>query len=257
LYALDDPTQFRQRLRSVAREAFPTDRRCRLEKESRLPGAGDSVSFGGDLSESERLKLSLLLPHIKRAYARTRRAEELRRVSAVAAEALAATGKGVIALDEQGRVVVWTETAKVLVARYFGRAHAGGEQLPKPLAQWLHESEITGPRSPSRRPYVTERPGGRLTVSWLVSPVASQRLLLMEESLAGASARVLEKRLGLTARRAEVLLWVTFGKTSPEIATILGLSVGTISKHMEHILAQLGVTTRTAAALQAMEALYK
>jgi DNA-binding CsgD family transcriptional regulator len=147
--------------------------------------------------------------------------------------------------------------AKVLVARYFGAAHAGAEQLPKTLAQWLHEPETAGPRPISRRPYVAERPGGRLTVSWLVSPIASQRLLLMEESLTEASAQALKKRLGLTARRAEVLLWVTFGKTSPEIATILGLSVGTISKHMEHILAQLGVTTRTAAALQAMEALHQ
>jgi DNA-binding NarL/FixJ family response regulator len=41
---------------------------------------------------------------------------------------------------------------------------------------------------------------------------------------------------------------VSLGKTNSEIATILGMSARTVSKHLEHIFEKLGVETRTAAA---------
>jgi hypothetical protein len=41
------------------------------------------------------------------------------------------------------------------------------------------------------------------------------------------------------------------GKTNEEIAIILQVSPRTVEKHLEHILAQLGVENRTAAALAA------
>lgn len=55
----------------------------------------------------------------------------------------------------------------------------------------------------------------------------------------------------LTAREAEVLLWVARGKTNRDIAEILGMSPRTVNKHLEHIFAKLGVETRTAAAAAA------
>jgi DNA-binding NarL/FixJ family response regulator len=61
--------------------------------------------------------------------------------------------------------------------------------------------------------------------------------------------------LGLTPRVAEVLLWVAQGKTNPEIATILGISEQTVKKHLMEILSRLGVETRTAATLRALEIL--
>jgi DNA-binding NarL/FixJ family response regulator len=61
--------------------------------------------------------------------------------------------------------------------------------------------------------------------------------------------------LGLTARVAEVLLWVAQGKTNADIATILGISESTVKKHVLEIFAALGVETRTAASLRALEVL--
>jgi DNA-binding NarL/FixJ family response regulator len=61
--------------------------------------------------------------------------------------------------------------------------------------------------------------------------------------------------LGLTRRVAEVLLWVAQGKTNSDIASILGISESTVKKHMIEILQTLGVETRTAASLQALEVL--
>ena len=57
----------------------------------------------------------------------------------------------------------------------------------------------------------------------------------------------------LTPREAEVLLWVVRGKTSPDIAGILGNSPRTVNKHLEHVFEKLGVETRTAAATLAMQ----
>lgn len=63
--------------------------------------------------------------------------------------------------------------------------------------------------------------------------------------------------LGLSPREAEVLLWVSQGKTNPEIATILAISEETVKKHMKAVLATLGVETRTAASLRALELLQR
>jgi DNA-binding NarL/FixJ family response regulator len=69
------------------------------------------------------------------------------------------------------------------------------------------------------------------------------------------SARPLEKALDLTPRVAETLLWLAQGKTNGEIATILGNSESTVKKHVLEIFEKLGVETRTAASLRALEVL--
>jgi len=61
--------------------------------------------------------------------------------------------------------------------------------------------------------------------------------------------------LGLTPRVAEVLLWVAQGKTNGDIATILGISESTVKKHLLEIFQTLGVETRSAAVLHALEIL--
>jgi DNA-binding response OmpR family regulator/DNA-binding CsgD family transcriptional regulator len=62
-------------------------------------------------------------------------------------------------------------------------------------------------------------------------------------------------KLGITPREAEVLYWVAQGKSNPDVATILGASVRTVHKHVEHIFEKLGVETRNAATVVALELL--
>jgi DNA-binding NarL/FixJ family response regulator len=62
-------------------------------------------------------------------------------------------------------------------------------------------------------------------------------------------------KLGVTPRVAEVLLWVAQGKTNSDIALILGISESTVKKHLLEIFEKLGVETRSAATLRALEAL--
>ena len=61
--------------------------------------------------------------------------------------------------------------------------------------------------------------------------------------------------LGLTPRAAETLLWLAQGKTNSDIATILCITESTIKKHVQEIFEKLGVETRGAATLRALEVL--
>jgi len=69
------------------------------------------------------------------------------------------------------------------------------------------------------------------------------------------SSKPLESAFQLTPRAAETLLWLAQGKTNGDIATILGVSESTVKKYVLEIFAKLGVETRSAATLQALEAL--
>jgi DNA-binding CsgD family transcriptional regulator len=62
-------------------------------------------------------------------------------------------------------------------------------------------------------------------------------------------------KLGLTPRAAEALLWLAQGKTNSDIATILGISESTVKKHVQEMFDKLGVETRGAAAVRALEVL--
>src|SRR5262249_38504447 len=70
-----------------------------------------------------------------------------------------------------------------------------------------------------------------------------------------SSYRPLVDKLGLTEREAETLLWVAQGKSNSDIAAILGNSEKTVKKAMGHIFEKLGLESRTAAALRAVEVL--
>ena len=55
----------------------------------------------------------------------------------------------------------------------------------------------------------------------------------------------------LNDREIETLTWVARGKTSAQIAKIIGLSKRTIDFHLDNARVKLGAATRTEAALKA------
>lgn len=63
--------------------------------------------------------------------------------------------------------------------------------------------------------------------------------------------------MGVTPREAEVLLWVAQGKSNADIAVILGMAEKTVKKHLGNIFEKLGIESRNAAAVQALEILSK
>lgn len=99
------------------------------------------------------------------------------------------------------------------------------------------------------KPVVIEEMLARIRVH-----LANARLLRLATQAASAPQHELRKDFKLTSREAEVLSWLSKGKTNRDIAQILGLSPRTIDKHLEQIYAKLGVENRTAAAAMAVKA---
>lgn len=82
-----------------------------------------------------------------------------------------------------------------------------------------------------------------------VGQFGPDELLLRVVAADSASGEtLLQRRLGLTAREAEVLLWLSRGKSNRDIGDILGLRPGTVTKHLEQIYTKLGVENRASAA---------
>jgi DNA-binding CsgD family transcriptional regulator len=89
----------------------------------------------------------------------------------------------------------------------------------------------------------------------LPSPSVSCKESRQEDAMSHPDQCSLEAlaSLQMTPREAEVLFWISQGKSNHDIGVILGAKTGTICKHVEHIFAKLNVENRTAAAFVALE----
>ena len=70
---------------------------------------------------------------------------------------------------------------------------------------------------------------------------------------AGQPVRRPARPSGLTDREIEVLVLVARGLQTKQVARVLGISPRTADHHLEHAYAKVGVSTRAAAAVFAME----
>ena len=175
--------------------------------------------------ERERLVAQTLKPHVASLdrNARARRRLEalllaLRHGEEDGSDAFVVLGRG-------GAVEHASPPARRLVERWFGRLD--GSRLPPEVADWL--------RSPPPRPPLELARDGRRLV--LESPV-HEALLLTEET---------PPPIPLTPRERDVLRCIAAGKSTAETARLLWVAPATVSKHLEHVYAKLGVTSRTAA----------
>lgn len=85
----------------------------------------------------------------------------------------------------------------------------------------------------------------------MVGATGEDELLFRISSRALLPEKTLQEKLGLSAREAEVLLWISRGKTSRDIADILNVSPRTVDKHIEQIYNKTGLSTRSTAAATA------
>ena len=164
---------------------------------------------------------------------------------------------GVIIVTEQGQVQYITQRGEQLLNQYFD--HKTPELLPESLRNWLkHEilsQTFDNQVPPSCFPLQIETKGKQLLIRLIANLIEEQYLILLEEQeLRSFSVASLEL-LGLTKREAEVLFWVANDKSNAGIAKVLGCCEGTVRKHLEHVHQKLGVQTRTAAVMVALERL--
>lgn len=83
----------------------------------------------------------------------------------------------------------------------------------------------------------------------------SEILIRLRASNQQDNCQVLRDNFKLSAREADVLFWISKGKTNREIGHILGISPRTINKHLEQIFKKLEVDNRTNAAAKAIPVL--
>ncbi len=88
---------------------------------------------------------------------------------------------------------------------------------------------------------------------YVTKPIDFDLLAMIIEARLKVVARssLWPKTVALNEREVEVLTWVARGKTSAEIAQILGLTKRTVDFHTDNARAKLGAATRTEAAIKA------
>ena len=153
-----------------------------------------------------------------------------------------------------GELAFCTRRARGLFERYFPEPSAP-DRLPEAVVRRLAEN----PAAPWR---TAGREGGSCLEIRRVHEAGQAAdgllMLLLEENAVSAEAAPSPASLlvlGLSVREAEALYWITYGKTTTEIAEILGTSSNTVKKQVQTMLEKLGVETRLAAALRALEVL--
>jgi DNA-binding response OmpR family regulator len=100
----------------------------------------------------------------------------------------------------------------------------------------------------------SEMQGRRLGADdYVTKPIDFERLATIIEARLGTGPRhdVWSRHVALNEREVECLTWPARGKTSTEIATILGLTKRTVDFHIESACRKLTVSTRTEAVLKA------
>jgi len=207
-----------------------------------------------DFPGGKQLLVKLLSPHVIQSYRNAQTVTHIQQKLTLVDRALDRLHLGIIVLAPDRRVRLATESAVKQVTNYLGDGSLRGNRLPESLWRWIKQQEVA-PRGKDdvllrRSPLVLEREGKRLVIR-LVSDL-DQNVLLLEEHPTTMQSQSLAL-FGLSSREAQVLSWVSQGKTNKDIGVILELSPRTVQKHLEHIYQKVGVESRTAAAAKAYE----
>lgn len=200
-------------------------------------------------TDRDRAMLDLVRPHVTQAYRNAQSWYQATQALAAIDTALDALGQSIVVLTPARRVKAAGGQGVRWIAEYFGVPCRGG-RLPDALDQWVRAEQAS--RWPAaagaRVPLVVDRGESHLVIRVVVE--ADRVLMLLAEHDRRSMSQALVAS-GLRPREVDVLIWVSRGRSNPEIAEILGMSPRTVEKHLESIFRKLGVENRTAAALTA------
>jgi DNA-binding NarL/FixJ family response regulator len=178
------------------------------------------------------------------------------RMTQSAQTALDVSGRFLMAVSGQGRIMWATPQAQKLLSDNLPAGSDDEMVLPPPMLQWLDQAQ-TG-KSGSKTPPLASFPNNEALRLQYMGKLGPNEFLLRLAKDSGTSTPLeFSRDLGLTSREGEVLSWLSKGKTNRDIAQILGLSPRTVDKHLEQIYSKLGVENRTAAAAIAVNAAHR
>ena len=169
--------------------------------------------------------------------------------------ALDAAGRHLLAVARTGAVHWSTPQAQQVLKAMTGRDDAIigiGENL----AQWLSE-DVSTPTGQKASFTIDLTPETQLQMHYLGAIGTDEYLFRLTTADHPNQDEILRQHFALTAREAEVLLWIAKGKSNRDIGEILGLSPRTVNKHLEQIYSKLGVENRASAAVRAAHVLHE
>jgi DNA-binding NarL/FixJ family response regulator len=169
------------------------------------------------------------------------------RLTQSARAALDVSGRFLLAVSRQGKIVWATPQAQKLLSETLAAGSDDEFVLPEPMLQWLEQAQkgTAGSKAPAAASFPENE---QLRLQYMGKLAPNEFLLRLAKDQGGDTPAEFISELGLTTREGEVLSWLSKGKTNRDIAQILGLSPRTVDKHLEQIYAKLGVENRTAAA---------
>ncbi len=203
--------------------------------------------IGSDFTDRDCQMLDLLTPHLVRAFQAAQFVTSLLDESDTTATEMSRANLALLVLGPNGDVQMSSPYAAPLLTKYYGPRSS---PLPAELVDCVKYHLASLAADDGFLPPLSLRKAGMdgtLTIKLIIRPISKRMVVLIEEEL---YARPTQQLSGteLTPREREVLTWVSRGKTDPDIARILDISVRTVHKHLENIFVKLGVETRTAAA---------
>ncbi len=171
------------------------------------------------------------------------------RIALSAQSALDLAGQYIFAVDQKGSTLWSTPQVNQLLENDNSQKAWSTENLSKEIEVWLNHNPAMGMN------LTLKTTAQELKVFFLGKAGNNEFLLRLVNQNSENESAVLKSRWNLTTREAEVLFWITKGKTNRDIGQILGTSPRTINKHSENIYKKLEVENRTTAAAKAIEQL--
>ena len=167
--------------------------------------------------------------------------------------ALDAAGRYLFAVDPNGQIKWCTPKAREMLAAVCPPLQDQELALPAHVISNLLAVRRSGA---TREASCMLSGGSRRVECTMLSPIGADELLFrLSEEVPAAGVERLRSGLGLTLREADVLLWLSRGKTNREIGEILNISPRTVNKHLEQVFTKLGVENRASAAARAVRLL--
>ncbi|MDT7952065.1 MAG: response regulator transcription factor [Acetobacteraceae bacterium] len=162
--------------------------------------------------------------------------------------ALDTTGRYLLAVTRSGHVLWSTPQATRLL-----QFEAAETAMPQSVVTWLQDCIRAGAPATEKTLLLDLSPTRRVRITLLGEVSQNEILLRLTPSV--TEEALLTGNLNITSREAEVLLWLSRGKTNRDIAAILELSPRTVNKHLEQIFTKLQVDNRASATAVAVRIL--
>lgn len=173
------------------------------------------------------------------------------RLTRSALNALDTAGRRLIAADESGTIRWMTPEASRALSEF---GAADDMAMPPVLIRLIREAHHV---PDGDLPKAQLNLGGfKVVISYLGEASEGEHLFRVAQNIEGMEASILQNALSLTPREADVLLWISRGKSNRDASEILNISARTVNKHLEQIFIKLGVENRAAAAAIATRALF-